>query len=242
MEHRHTRTALGWIAGTVAFLLTTASAAAQSDPLGGRLSVAVEFGEIPFHGSFKAGISVGYHLNDHAWIGFAYQIPDSIRRNDSSFNAQGTGLAGLEESREDVSSRAAFALRIRPHRYAPHATLGFVYNGRDTEELAFDGRSRVVRGSAIEGPIAIRMSRAPGLRPALGLGYGYTHDSGVQVFADWAGWWMFGAPTPDLSIDGEGLTEEATSDLHRTITRDFESSPFNTYHVFQMGVGYTWGD
>ena len=42
----------------------------QDTGLGGRWSIALELGEIPMARSFKAGISVGYHVSDEAWIGY----------------------------------------------------------------------------------------------------------------------------------------------------------------------------
>lgn len=209
---------------------------AQDSLLDGRWSLAFELGELPMKGSFKAGVSVGYHLNDKAWIGFAYQIPDSIRRGSSSFNARGVGLDGLTLSTERVGGRAYLQARLRPHRRSPYLSVGVVLNQRDTETLTFDDRPRSLGDAAVEGPLRVRISRPRGIRPALGLGYGVTTASGVSLFVEWAGWWMFGAPTPDLAVS-PGVEGEFERRLRERITEDFTRSPFNSYHLFQVGVG-----
>ncbi len=215
-------------------------AQAQQKPLDGMWSVSLEFGEIPFHGSFKPGIAVGYHFNDYIWTGVVYQIPDSISRDGTSFNANAIGLDGMTGSTETVGQRAMLQARIRPHRYSPYVSIGAVFNDRDTETVQFDDRDRMIGGDQVSGPMSIELSRPAAVRPSLGLGYSFTFDNGIHLFTEWAGWWMFGAPDPEITIKGEGVTGGASDYLKRKITDDFTSSPFNTYHMFQLGAGYTW--
>ena len=212
---------------------------AQQDPLAGRWSVALELGELPMGGSFKAGISVGYHVSQHAWLGVVYQLADSIRRNGSSFNAQSAGLDGLLGSAERVGQRAYLQARVRPHRRSPYVSLGLVFNDRDTERMRFDGRTRDVGGAGHSGPLVATVSRPPGLRPALGLGWAGTSPRGVTAFVEWAGWWMFGAPEPEVEIGATDLDPAFAEVVQGRIRDHFTGSPFNSYHIFQIGLGYT---
>ena len=115
-----------------------------------------------------------------------------------------------------------------------------MFNDRDTETLIFDDRSRTVGERTETGPLTIVQSRPPGLRPALGLGYAFTFDNGLSLFTEWAGFWMFGAPEPEVSYRNTTYSDRAREQLTAHITREFTGSPFNTYHVFQLGAGYTF--
>lgn len=220
--------------------LSTTQVLAQEPSLKGRWHLGLEFGEIPVHGSFKPGLSFGYHVNDLVYIGVVYQIRDSIKRNGTSFNAQAIGFDGLLSSSEHVGQRGYLQVRLRPHRYAPYASLGVVFNDRDTETILFDDRQHHIGHESVEGNLWIIQSRPRGIRPALGLGYSYVFASGVELFTEWSGWWLFGAPTPEVTMGGTALSDATEALLHQRIVDKFKSSPFNTYHVFQMGVAYTW--
>ena len=160
--------------------LTFATAAngarAQSHELDGAFMVGVHLGELPWGGSFKPGLSVGYYLSELVFVGAQYQVGDSIERNGTSFNVQNTGLDGIVRSSEEVASRAFLGVRLRPHRHAPFVSLGMLYNGTDTETMVFDERSRTIGTGSYDGSIIIRQSRPSALRPALGLGYSYEFD------------------------------------------------------------------
>ena len=229
----------------VLFISTFCASAASAQTLpdagrSGRWQLGVHFGELPWDGSFKPGVSFGYHFNDLVYVGAVYQVADRIQRNGRSFNAQSVELAGLDASSERVGQRAYVQVRARPHRLAPYVSAGFVFNDRDTETIQFDARERIVGEHTSASAISITQSRPAGLRPALGFGYSYRMPSGVELHTEWSGWWMFGAPTPTVDITGADLTPEASALLEDRIVKAFTSSPFNTYHVFQIGVGYTW--
>ena len=231
------------LAALTAALLTTACSSAvraQDSVLDGAFHIGLEFGELPSWGSFKPGISIGYHFTELVYVGFVYQVADSIQRNGSSFNAASVGLDGLLSSSETVGQRAYLQARIRPHRYSPYVSLGFVFNDRDTETITFDDRTRTITGNQVDGAIKIVQSRPAGLRPALGFGYSYTFDNGVELFTEWAGWWMFGAPEPELKFEAPGLAAASEAALRTRIVDEFTASPFNTYHTFQLGAGYTF--
>lgn len=213
---------------------------AQPFSLTGRWHVGLEFGEIPFHGSFKPGLVLGYHVSELMYVGVLYQIRDKIQRNNTSFNARAIDLDGLRTSSEQVGQRGYLQVRVRPHRLSPFASLGLVFNDRDTEMIMFDTRARLIHGEVVDGALVVTQSRPSGWRPALGLGYSYTFPQGIEVFTEWAGWWLFGAPTPDVTFSGAFLSETTADALRDAIEEEFTSSPFNTYHVFQLGVGYNW--
>ena len=215
------------------------ASAADSD-LNGVWMVGLNLGELPWQGSFKPGISVGYHVNHLMFIGGFYQIGDSIQRNGTSFNVQNTSLDGILSSTEDVASRAFLGVRLRPHRYSPFASLGFVYNGADTETMRFDARSRQIGAGTYDGEITIVQRRTAAVRPALGLGYSYTFDWGLELSTAWSGW-LFESPTPKLSIESsDPLSPADEGSLRRHIEDGFGSTITNKYHVFQIGAGYAF--
>ena len=207
-------------------LLLAGSASADPDERGA-IVVGLNLGELPWGGSFKPGITVGYQWNDYVYTGITYQIGDSIQRDGGSFNATGFGLDGLMTSEEDVSSRAMASVRLRPHRLAPFATLGLVYNGRDTETSTYSDGTTVVQ------------SRAGAWRPAIGLGYEYTFDGGMSIHVEWAGW-VFEKPDPDVSIAGGGRDAAQEAELRERINKNFKDHITNSYHLFSMGVGYSF--
>lgn len=227
-----------WILTLVPALASTLVAApSRAQPGDGRWTLALELGELPMHGSFKLGVSAGVQLNDHTWIGFAWQRPDQIRRGSTSFNAESTGLDGLSDTRERVGQRAYLQARVRPHRYAPYLSAGVVFNDRDTETMTFDDRVRSAGGGTSSGSLTVRSSRRAAVRPALGLGYEWTSAGGITVFAEWAGWWLRGAPEPEVEITAPGSDPAFADEVDRRLRTHFTSSVFNTWHIFQVGVG-----
>ena len=138
----------------------------------------IELGELPWGGSFKPGLSIGYHVDELPYLDASYQIEDQIRRDGSSFNVKNTGLTGIALSSEEVAPRAHFGIRLRPHRLAPFASLGLIYNGVDEETMQFDARSRTIGEGWYDGELSLVQRRPQAFRPALGLGYSYTFDWG----------------------------------------------------------------
>ncbi|MCA9667837.1 MAG: hypothetical protein KC503_19690 [Myxococcales bacterium] len=238
---------------TLAMLLAATRAGAQTVNLArpaasgeehGRLyrafMIGLNLGELPWQGSFKLGVTLGYHINEHAYVGVMYQIPDHIKRDGSSINAGAVGLAGLSSSSESVGHRLLVETRLRPHRYAPYVTLGVVLNAADTETISFDDRTRDIAGQSYSGRITIKQTRPLGIRPAIGLGYGYTFDFGLSLNVQWSGWVFAKAPAPEIEIDSPTLDAKARRFLEQRITDKFQKSPFNLYHVFALGVGYVF--
>lgn len=222
------------------FVFGVVKAEASPALLNGRWHVGLEFGEIPIQGSFKPGLSVGYHFNAFLYAGVVYQIRDHIQRDGRSFNAKAIALDGLIGSSENVGQRAYAQMRLRPHRLAPYVSLGVVFNDCDTETIEFDARNRIIAGQSVDGVLEIVQKRPRGIRPALGLGYSYTLDSGFEIFTEWSGWWVNDAPTPVIEFSGAQMHTTVQDHLRGHIVESFKSSIFNIYHVFQIGVGYTW--
>ena len=105
--------------------------------------------------------------------------------------------------------------------------------------MAFDSRPREVDETTFSGPMEVTVSRPPGVRPALGLGYEHTSGGGFTAFVEWAGWWLWGAPTPGIRFLGPASKSRFATALANRIEDDFAGSRFNPYHLFQVGIGYT---
>lgn len=219
-------------------LLAASSAHARSD-LAGRWVVGVDLGELPWQGSFKPGLTLHYHLSDYVQIGGIVQIPDAIERDDTSFNASAIGLTGLVDSRETVGARALLHARLRPHVRAPFVSAGLVFNGTDTETTRFDARSRQVGAGEYTGAITVTQSRPWAITPALGLGYGYTFDNGIELSTEWTGAIYAPPPHPEITINGVGDVADLQT-LSAQVDRAFRDSPFNLYHIFHLGLGYAF--
>lgn len=209
--------------------LTCVSAAAHADPktLESSPVVGLNLGELPWQGSFKPGVSAGYHFNRFIYAGALYQISDSIQRDKTSFNAKGIGVPGLQTSREDVGQRFLLHTRLRPHRLSPFLSVGLVFNDQDREVSRYAGDITVVQ------------TRQRALRPAIGVGYAYTFDFGLQLSTEWAGW-VFEKPTPDVKVSGGNLSAAEQAAIERRAVNNFKGSITNAYHVFSIGVGYTF--
>ncbi len=216
------------IALLTGLLSSNAAYAAPTDSaLDGAVYAGVNLGELPWGGSFKPGVSLGYYVNELVYVGFVYQVPDTIRRDDSSFNASGLGKAGLIKSEESVGQRFLLHTRLRPHRYSPFLSLGMVFNDEDREETLFEDGTRVVQ------------TRKAGLRPAIGLGYDYTFSNGITLNVEWTGW-LFDIPKPDVQIHGGPMSDEERRAMKQRAEENFESKITNAYHLFALGVGYAF--
>jgi hypothetical protein len=224
------------------FTLTSLSATATAQPidLDNAFMLGVQLGELPWGGSFKPGLCVGYYLNELVYVGAMYQIGDSIRRDASSFNVDNTGLDGLVSSSEEVAPRGFFGVRVRPHRYAPFASLGTVYNGADTETMIFDRRPRHIGGGTYDSAITLRQTRASALRPAFGLGYSYESDFGLQLSTAWSGW-LFESPKAKVKLDSDTAISSSDQDALRAhVAEGFGLTITNKYHIFHVGAGYVF--
>jgi hypothetical protein len=220
----------GGMKGLIVFLILffwTCGAAAQNRIEEGSFLVGVNLGELPWGGSFKPGIMVGYHFNDLVYVGATYQLKDTIQRNGTSFNAQGLGRDGIVSSMEKVAARFMFHARVRPHRYSPFLSIGLIGNGRDIEKTTFnDG-------------LVVTQSRRGAIRPSLGLGYSYTFDFGLELSTEWSGW-LFESPTPQISFLGRNLSLAERKHITQAATASFRRQITNKYHLFLISAGYAF--
>ena len=229
---------IAWLVSTLTGGSAQAQESGSTEPM---FHLGVGFGELPWQGSFKLSFTAGVWLNDLVYVGAMYQIPDQIRRDRSSFNANDGELDGIVGSSEEVGQRFSLHARIRPHRLAPFVSAGLVHNSRDTEETTYDARERTIGAGTYDGALEITRSRPPGWAFGVGLGYDYRFDNGFNLTVEWLGALYARAPTPDIEIRSDtAIDEDDVRHLQHAIEDDFERSVFNTYHLFHIGGGYTF--
>lgn len=228
---------------------STATAPSEGGPrvdpvenLDGAWSFTVGFGEIPFlAGSFKPSVSFGYHINRFIYVGTIVQLPDFLERGDESFNATNAEVDGLLATRERTGPRVFLGARFRPHRYSPYLAIGGIFNGTDTETMDFDARARTLGDGTVDGRLTVELSRPFGIRPAFGLGYGFTFDNGLVLNLEFTGAWLFPPPDPDIRIESESpLSPAARQELHDRFRKAYDDNFHNRYHLFNISVGYAW--
>ncbi|MDD9944752.1 MAG: hypothetical protein OXU20_27170 [Myxococcales bacterium] len=248
MTKHHSPYRMTLMVGALTWLSLTHIARAQQTDLDGVASldgvmeVSVGFGEIPFlSGSFKPSVSVGYHVNEYVYLGWTVQLRDVLERGTESFNAVDTGLGGIESTREETGIRSLLAVRLRPHRYSPFVSMGFVFNGSDREVMHFDGRRRTIGAGSYDGAVVMEQTRPWGIRPAIGLGYSYQFETGLSLSMELAGAFLSPAPAPDIRIDSQATLSDADrSALSDRSKRAFAENLHNRYHMFQLSAGYVW--
>ncbi len=198
--------------------------------------IGLGFGEIPYKGSFKPSLTFGYHLSEKLYFGLIYQLKDHIRRDNSSFNAQSSQLEGLLSAREEVAGRFLLQGRYKPFKNGPYLSFGWVYNGRDQEEIKFDDRSRLINGQEYEGAIQVTQTRPGGGGLALGIGYQQHLGNGFSIQAEWTPAWFTPIPTPEYQFSGTAdLSVDARTYLSEKMTDRFQSTVTNRYKVFHIG-------
>jgi len=202
--------------------------------------IGLTFGEIPIlAGSFKPGISVGYHLNKHLNFNFVYQLTDNIQRDDESFNAENTRLAGLSSSKETTGQRMLISVRYKPVDWSPYIMAGFVYNNDDVEMMKFDQRLRKIGEGNYDSNITIKQTRKSGFEPAIGFGYQYDFENGISLNTNIAAAVFSGISEPITEIDSSvPLSEEDKNYLNQKIWNTYKSNFHNHYHIFNIGVSY----
>lgn len=195
-------------------------------------------GELPTGGSFKPSVTVGYHFSDKLYGGIIYQFRDEISRGSSSFNAQSAGLSGLMNATESVAQRFMLQCRYAPVRFGPYVSAGFVFNGRDTEHMTFDDRSRNIGGVNHIGTLSVTQTRPAGWGLACGIGYQYNFRNGFSANAEWTPAWMQ-YPKPEYTITADKkLSQTSIDEITTKMNKGFRSSVTNMYKVFHIGLAY----
>ncbi|MEO1021583.1 MAG: hypothetical protein AAFW89_03495 [Bacteroidota bacterium] len=217
-----------------------AEAQTNSKELSTYWEMGISFGEIPIMaGSFKPGISVGYHVNRYLYLGGIYQITDHISRNDDSFDAKNLGFNNLQSSRERVAPRAILHARLRPHQNLPFVSLGILSNGTDKETVTFGDAEHHIGQNSYQGPITVSIKRKRAIRPALGIGYHHQFKNGWSLSTEWSFDWFNPVPAPQLTYTSDIDIQQRDLELKTVeIEREFRDNVHNRYHIFHLGMGY----
>ncbi len=200
----------------------------------------LELGELPVNGSRKLGLSLG---QGH-WMA-SWQRADTIRRDDSSFNAELLEWDGLDRSSESVGARWQVLYQWHLWRYqsesalwVPYLTTGWVWNRRDTERLRFDDRKRHSDGPVLDGPVQIQIRRPSGHGLALGAGFLWQWSDSGQIYCHWSGAVLEDGPEPEVNVQAQDLSADQKAWIQRRITRGFKRRLTNRYHLFSLGIRF----
>jgi hypothetical protein len=224
------------------FLFFTSFLCHASEAVGFRNAweIGFTFGEIPvLSGSFKPGISIGYHFNEYFAVSAVYQFKDYLQRDDESFNAQNIGFDGLTGSKETTGERILVALHYRPASWSPYLMAGFVYNNADIETMEFGRQTHQIGDHRYDTEISIVQTRSDGFVPAVGFGYRYDFDNGVSLNTNIAAGIFTPMPEPEITI--KTAHEIAADDiklLKEKITTAYQENFHNRHHIFNLGVSY----
>ncbi len=198
----------------------------------------LELGELPLEGSFKLGANIGYRFSRQHELFISYQIPDKVKRDGHSFNADSTGLKGLTSSTESVSKRAQLLGIWRGQATPFYLSYGLVYNGQDREHMKFKELPRQVNNQLLQEPLSITVTRPSGFAPALGIGVSWLTHSGTDIFIQWSGNIFQKAVTPEIKISSPEINSATRQQLKDRISNNFRNKITNVYHVFSLGIRY----
>lgn len=198
------------------------------------------FGEIPIlSGSFKPGITFGYHFNQYLTAEFTYQLKDYLQRDEESFNAVNIGFDGLISSKETTGERIFLGLRYKPTDWSPYLTAGFVVNMDDIETINYDNRERFIGDNIYNGNIEIVQKRETGVAPAVGLGYQYDFENGISLNTSFGMAFFNQIPTAKVNIKTESnILGSDLNKLYNKIDDEYKSNFHNRYHIFNIGIAY----
>ncbi len=177
----------------------------------GTFEMGLTFGEIPvLSGSFKPGVSLGYHFNEYLYIGGVLQAKDYLKRNDESYNAKNTGISGLQKSREAVGERFMAQVRVTPMKHLPYISAGWVWNNPDVETMEF----KPDKDSGVWGErLTLIQTRPSGHGPGLGIGYQYDFNNRISGYTDFTMAWFGDIAQPQFKlVDGTETQEQSLAD------------------------------
>lgn len=205
--------------------------------------IGFSFGEIPIlSGSFKPGITAGYHFNDNFMVEFTYQLKDYLQRDDESFNAVNIGFEGLESSKETTGERIFLGVRYKPVEWSPYLTAGMVINIQDVETIKYDSRERVIGNNNYDGKLEIVQKRKTGAAPAVGFGYQYDFSNGLSINTNFAMAFFNEIQTPSNKINADyDISESDMKQLDEKIIEEYKGNFHNRYHIFNLGIIYRFG-
>ncbi len=224
----------------IAILFVNMIFAGNGDEYDNKFQLGFTFGEIPIlAGSFKPGLTMGYHFNKNLSIEFTIQLKDYLNRNEESFNAVNIGLEGLKSSKETTGERIFFGVRYRPADWSPYVSFGFVFNNDDVETIHFDKRQRIVGSGNYDSAVEIIQTRSSGIGPAIGFGYQYDFNENIGINTNFNMDFFSGTPSPKVKISSsEELKKEDKLYLENKILKSYKDNFHNNYHIFNLGVTY----
>jgi len=228
-----------WLA---VLLITTAVYSQQKNEFDNTWQLGLTFGEIPIlAGSFKPGITIGYHFNDNLMAEFTFQLKDYLQRDDESFNAQNIGLEGLNEAKETTGERIFLGLRYKPWDWSPYLTAGFVYCIEDIETMKFEKRERFIGENLYNTNVTIIQKRESGFAPAFGFGCQYDFDNNISINTSFAMAFLTDIVEPDVEINSsDKIDENDLNILTENIKSVYDDNFHNRYHIFNLGIIYNF--
>ncbi len=226
-----------WVVAIVATALVLGTEARSAEF--GTFQMGLTFGEIPIlSGSFKPGVSLGYHINEYLYIGGVLQAKDYLKRDQESFNAKNTGISGLHKSRETVGERFLAQLRITPMKHLPYISTGWVWNNPDVETMEFhpQGDSQTWGEKLI-----LAQTRPRGSGPGLGIGYQYDFSHRLSAYTDFTMAWFSDIAKPEFKlIEGTTTQQEALEKETPNLVKAYQDNFHNRYHVFNLGIAWNF--
>lgn len=228
-----------WLA---VLLITTAAYSQQENEFDNTWQLGLTFGEIPIlAGSFKPGVTLGYHFNENLMAEFTFQLKDYLQRDDESFNAQNIGLEGLNEAKETTGERIFLGLRYKPWDWSPYLTAGFVYCIEDVETMKYAKRERLIGENNYNTDVTIIQKRESGFAPAFGFGYQYDFDNNISINTSFAMAFLTDIVEPDVEINSNEKIDENDLDiLTKKIKSVYDDNFHNRYHIFNLGIIYNF--
>ena len=224
----------------LALLMSSAAFSQPDSEFDNTWQLGLTFGEIPIlAGSFKPGLTVGYHFNENLMAEFTFQLKDYIQRDDESFNAQNIGLEGLNESKETTGERIFFGFRYKPFDWSPYLSAGFVYNVEDVETMTFDSRERIIGENTYSTNVNIKQKRESGFAPAFGFGYQYDFENNISINTSFAMAFLTDIVEPGVEINSDDqISENDLNVLKEKIINVYDDNFHNRYHIFNLGISY----
>lgn len=188
--------------------------------------IGIGFGEIPILSeSFKPAVTLGHRIGRDWEFAAIFQTTDRLRRDGASYNAQNSGLEGLQRSSERTGPRIMAAAIYMPPWSVIQGFVGMLYCGEDEEQIRFAG------------PLDVTVTRPAGIAPVLGLGYVYQTATPWSLFVNFAINPFGTVPDPDVDV-GSDLSAQDASAVTASVKSGYRDNFHNRYHQFNVGLSY----
>ncbi|MCP5062667.1 MAG: outer membrane beta-barrel protein [Ignavibacteriae bacterium] len=202
--------------------------------------VGFTFGEIPIlSGSFKPGLTLGYHFSENIMAEITYQMKDYLQRDGESFNAVNIRFDGLKSAKETTGERVFIGMRYRPYDWSPYLTAGMVFNAEDIEVMKYQDLPRKIGDNSYSGEIEIVQKRESGYAPAFGLGYQYDFENGMSINTSFAMAFLSDISSPIIEINPiDEIADEDLEQQKENMDDIYKDNFHNRYHIFNLGIIY----